>query len=187
MGRHHYPSRTQTTAVPTIVAGLCLLVALATGTRPELLAWAALVPAGVLLALVDGRVHRLPDVLTLPMAAAALLLLGAASLLPQAGGTWTGSLLGALALGAAFLLMFLASPRAMGFGDVKLALTLGAVLGWYGWRVLVLGVFAGYLIAAAHGLLLIVRRRATGRTAIPFGPPLLLGALLGTVAGTLLA
>jgi leader peptidase (prepilin peptidase)/N-methyltransferase len=142
--------------------------------------------AGVLLGLVDAFAHRLPDALTLPMAAAALLLLGAAGLLPQAGGTWTGSLLGALTLGTVFLLMFLASPRAMGFGDVKLALTLGAVLGWYGWAFLLLGVFAGYLIAAVHGLLLIARRKATGRTAIPFGPPLLLGALLGTVAGTLL-
>jgi leader peptidase (prepilin peptidase)/N-methyltransferase len=173
--------------VPTVVSGLCLLAALATGLRPELRAWAALLPTGVLLGLVDARVHRLPDVLTLPTAAAALALLGTASLLSGAGGTWTGSLYGALALGGLFLVMFLASPRAMGFGDVKLAPTLGAVLGWYGWPTLVLGVIAGYLIAALHGLALIARGRATSRTNVPFGPPLLLGTLLAAAASSLLA
>ncbi|RAJ76998.1 leader peptidase (prepilin peptidase)/N-methyltransferase [Streptomyces sp. PsTaAH-137] len=185
-GAHQYPAGARAVATPAAVMLGSVAMAIATGPRPELLVWLLLIPIGVLLALVDYRVHRLPDVLTLPLAGSALVLLGLASLLPGAAGSWTGSLLGASALGVLFLIMFLASPRAMGFGDVKLALALGAVLGWHGWRVLLLGVLAGYLIAAAQGVLLIARRKGTVRTAIPFGPPLLMGALIGVAASGLL-
>ncbi|MFF1400706.1 prepilin peptidase [Streptomyces sp. NPDC058287] len=174
-------------AAPVATLLVCALLATVTGSHPELLAWLLLAPLGMLLALVDARVHRLPDALTLPFAAAALALLAAASWLPDARGSWTTALLGAATLGAAFLLMFLISPRSMGFGDVKLALTIGAVLGWYGWRTLLLGVFIGYVIAAAHGIALLARGKATAKTALPFGPSLLLGALLGVVLGALLA
>ncbi|WP_372345516.1 prepilin peptidase [Streptomyces sp. KL116D] len=175
------------TALPAATALICGLLAAATQPHPELLAQLLLAPIAVLLAVIDARVHRLPDVLTLPLAAAAPALLGAVSLLPGEGGSWTGSVVGGPGLAAVFFLMFLASPKAMGFGDVKLALTVGAVLGWYGWRALVLGVFAGYLIAGVHGITLLARRKATGTTALPFGPPLLLGTLVGLTLGGVLA
>ncbi|MFE2991445.1 prepilin peptidase [Streptomyces sp. NPDC059262] len=176
MGRWQIAALTATLLV-------CALLATATGPHPELLAWLLLTPPSILLALVDASVHRLPDALTLPLAGAALALLAAASQLPGARGSWTTALLGAATLGAAFLLMFLISPRSMGFGDVKLAPTIGAVLGWYGWMTLLLGLFAGYLIAAAHGIALLARGKATGKTPLPFGPSLLLGALVGAALG----
>lgn len=186
-GRHHYPREIRAAVTPAAVMSLCGLLALTTGPRPELVVWLLLTPAGALLALVDARTHRLPDVVTLPLAAAAPVLLGAARLLPGATGSWTCALLGAATLTALFLLTFLLSPRTLGFGDVKLAPTLGAVLGWHGWPLLLLGLFTGYLIAAAHGLLLITRRKATSHTALPFGPPLLLGAVAAIAVGRLLA
>ncbi|MGP3777038.1 prepilin peptidase (plasmid) [Streptomyces sp. SDT5-1] len=180
---HACVSRRATTAVTTASAAVCGLLAAVTGPRPELLVWLLLAPLALLLALVDARVHRLPDVLTLPLAAAALALLGPASLAPDAAGSWTTALLAAATLGGLFLVLFVISPRSMGFGDVKLALGIGAVLGWYGWRVLILGVFAGYLIAAAHGMTLLIRRKATARTALAIGPSLLTGALVGVALG----
>jgi len=65
----------------------------------------------------------------------------------------------------------------MGFGDVKLAPTLGLVLGWYGWGAVVTGTFAGFALGAVWGLFLIAARRAGRRTALPFGPFMLVGAL----------
>ncbi|WP_329580738.1 hypothetical protein [Streptomyces sp. NBC_01361] len=79
---------------------MCALLATVTGPHPELLAWLLLTPSGMLLALVDASVHRLPDALTLPLAGAALALLAAASMLPGARGSWTTALLGAAALGS---------------------------------------------------------------------------------------
>ncbi|MFG3158606.1 prepilin peptidase [Streptomyces sp. NPDC048232] len=162
---------------------VCTALAAATGTRPELAVWLLLAPPGVLLAVVDLRVRRLPDPLTLPLAGAAVALLGLAALVPEHAGEWTTALLGALALGAGYLVLFLINPAGMGFGDVKLALTAGAVLGWYGWPTLMLGTFAGFLLGAFYGGALLVARRAGRKTAIPFGPFLIAGAFLGVLAG----
>ncbi|MEV3871073.1 A24 family peptidase [Streptomyces sp. NPDC049906] len=172
-----------TPAVAAVTAVVCGLLGAATGPRPELAVWLLLAPPGVLLALVDLAVKRLPDVLTLPLAAAALALLGAVALLPGHAGSWPGALLGALVLGAGYLLLFLVNPEGMGFGDVKLALALGAVLGWYGWGAVIVGTFAGFLLAALYGAGLVLLRRATRRTAIPFGPFLIVGALVGVLLG----
>ncbi|MFC8213989.1 prepilin peptidase [Streptomyces sp. NPDC057296] len=166
-----------------VTALVCAALAAATGTRPELAVWLLLAPPGVLLAVVDLRVRRLPDPLTLPLAGAAVALLGLAALVPEHAGEWTTALLGALALGAGYLVLFLINPAGMGFGDVKLALTAGAVLGWYGWPTLMLGTFAGFLLGAFYGGALLVARRAGRKTAIPFGPFLIAGAFLGVLAG----
>ncbi|MFE3369212.1 prepilin peptidase [Streptomyces sp. NPDC059173] len=172
---------------PLVTVLACVALAAATGARPELVVWLALTPVAVLLAVVDRRVHRLPDPLTLPLAAAAVLLLGGAALLPGHAGSWTSGLLGGLTLGGFYFLLFLINPNGMGFGDVKLALALGVVLGWYGWSVLFLGGFAGFLFGAAYGLALLLLRRAGRRTGIPFGPFMIAGALTGVLLGALAA
>ncbi|MFJ8463162.1 prepilin peptidase [Streptomyces swartbergensis] len=164
-------------------AAVCAVLAAATGTRPELGAWLLLAPIGVLLTVVDFRVRRLPDPLTLPFAGAALALLGLTALVPEHAGEWTTALLGSLALGGGYFVLFLINPAGMGFGDVKLALGAGAVLGWYGWPTVMLGTFAGFLLGALYGGALVVARRAGRKTAIPFGPFLISGAFLGLLAG----
>ncbi|KAB1144157.1 prepilin peptidase [Streptomyces luteolifulvus] len=166
-----------------VTALLCAALAAATGPRPEVAVWLLLAPAGVLLAVVDFRVQRLPDMLTLPLAAAALVLLGLVTLLPEHAGDWLTALLAALALGGGFLVLFLINPGGMGFGDVKLALGLGAVLGWYGWPTVMLGTFAAFLLGALYGGALVVARRAGRKTAIPFGPFLIAGAYAGLLIG----
>ncbi|MFF4171273.1 prepilin peptidase [Streptomyces sp. NPDC001744] len=167
--------------VPTAL--VCAALAAATGPRPELAAWLLAAPLAVLLARVDARVHRLPDGLTLPLAAGLPLLLGAAALLPGGAGSWPHALLGAAVLGGSYLVLFLINPRGLGFGDVKLALPLGAALGWYGWEVLFAGAFAGFLLGAVYGLGLVLLRRAGRSSAIPFGPFMLAGGLLGLLLG----
>ncbi|NUV98569.1 A24 family peptidase [Streptomyces sp. CAI 127] len=179
------PAYAPGTLAPLVTVLVCVALAAATGARPELVGWLVLAPVAVLLAVVDRRVHRLPDVLTLPLAAAAVLLLGGAALLPGHAGSWTSGLLGGLALGGFYLLLFLINPNGMGFGDVKLALALGVALGWYGWTVLFLGGFAGFLFGAAYGLALVLLRRAGRRTGIPFGPFMAAGALTGVLLGAL--
>ncbi|MFJ8821533.1 prepilin peptidase [Streptomyces sp. NPDC102467] len=165
----------------------CALLAAATGTRPELGAWLLLAPLCVLLATVDFAVHRLPDVLTLPLAALTLLALGAAAALPEPGGSWRGALFGAAGLCGGYLLLLLIYPKGMGFGDVKLALGLGAALGWYGWGVLFIGAFAGVLFNSLYAGVLVVSRRAGRKSEIPFGPFMIMGAYVGVLLGALAA
>ncbi|MEV6263269.1 A24 family peptidase [Streptomyces sp. NPDC051784] len=174
-------------ALPVVTTLVCTALAATTGTRPEAVVWLLLAPVAVLLAAIDRRVHRLPDTLTLPLAGAAALLLGAAALLPEHGGSWTSALLGGAGLGGFYFVLFLINPNGMGFGDVKLALALGVALGWYGWGVLFVGGFAGFVLGALYGAGLMVMRRAGRRTGIPFGPFMVAGTFFGLLFGGLAA
>lgn len=176
-------ARARALLLALVTAAACAALAAATGPRPELMVWLLLAPPAVVLAIVDFAVMRLPDVLTLPMAAAALGLLGAAAALPEHGGSWTTAALGTVVLSGGYFVLFLINPDGMAFGDVKLALALGAALGWYGWGVLLLGTFAGFTFAAVYGGWLVAVRRAGRRTAIAFGPFLLGGAFAGVLLG----
>ncbi|GAA0483602.1 A24 family peptidase [Streptomyces stramineus] len=166
-----------------VTALVCAALAAGVGARPELGVWLAAAPVAVLLAAVDRSVRRLPDVLTLPLAGGMAVLLGAAALIPGAAGSWPRALLGGLALGGGYLLLFLIHPAGMGFGDVKLAVGLGCALGWYGWPVLGWGALAGLLLGSLYGTALLVTRRAGRGTAMAFGPFMILGAWLGLLGG----
>ena len=175
------------TALTVVLVVLSLAGALlAGGVRPGTvaLAWAA--GAGVVLAQVDLAVHRLPDRVTVPAYAAVATALVVDGL---ALGTWAALLRAALAGAAAFGLATGAavlSPRGLGFGDVKLLGLLGLVLGWVGWGALLAGVFLGLVTGAAASVTLVAAGRAGWRTALPFGPPLLVGAAVAlSVAGPL--
>ncbi|MGP4112560.1 prepilin peptidase [Streptomyces sp. 4N509B] len=170
-----------------LTAACCAALAAAVGARPELVVWLLAAPAVVLLAAVDRAVQRLPDVLTLPLGALTVVGLAAAAPLSAAAGNWPRAVLGGLALGLVYLVLFLISPNGMGFGDVKLAVPVGVALGWYGWDVLFFGTFVGFLLAAGYGVVLVVAGRAGRRTAVPFGPFMALGALAGLILGGLTA
>ena len=89
--------------------------------------------AGVLLAAVDMRCLRLPDLLVGPVLGAALLLLGAAAAVTGTAGDLLRALAAALALGAGYLVLALIPGANLGLGDVKLCLPLGCCsAGWVG-------------------------------------------------------
>jgi leader peptidase (prepilin peptidase)/N-methyltransferase len=86
----------------------------------------------------------------------------------------------ALAAGGLFFLAALAYPQGMGLGDVKLAATMGLFLG----RAVAPAILAALLIGSAVGLALIARHGSGARKmAIPFGPFLALGGVVGLLAG----
>lgn len=171
------------TAVLTLVfAVLAAAAVLLTGARPATggLVWAA--GAAVVLGWVDLADHRLPDRVTYPAAVvcAAAFLADAAVL-----GSWGALVRAAAAAAVAFAgssAVSAISPEALGFGDVKLLGLLGLVLGWFGWGVLLAGVFLGLITGGVVSLVLLAARRAGWRTALPFGPPLLVGAVLALLA-----
>jgi len=86
----------------------------------------------------------------------------------------------AVAAGGVFFLVALAYPAGMGLGDVKLAATMGLFLG----RAVAPAILAALLAGSLVGLLLIARHGSGARkTAIPFGPFLALGGVVGLLAG----
>lgn len=152
-------------------------------TLPVLLYLAAV---SIALALIDIDTHRLPNAIVLPSYPMVLALLALASANPGGASDWAAllrSVIGGAALFGVYLLIVLVYPSGMGFGDVKLAGVLGLVLGWIGWGALVVGWFAAFLVGGVFGIALIVVGRAGRKTAIPFGPWMLLGAWIGIIAG----
>ncbi|MFI9047621.1 prepilin peptidase [Streptomyces sp. NPDC053427] len=170
----------------TVTALVCTALAAATGARPELAVWLVMAPVGVVLAAVDWRVLRLPDVLTLPLAGAAAAALGLVGGLTGESGAWPRALLGGLALGGFYLLLFAVNRAGIGLGDVKLAIGLGIALGWYGWRTLVTGGAAGLLAGALYGVGLMFARRG-GSKVMPLGPFMIIGAFGGLLLGAVAA
>ncbi|MCC2314818.1 prepilin peptidase [Cellulomonas xiejunii] len=143
-----------------------------------------LTAVAVALALIDVDVHRLPDAIVLPSYPVVAALLALASLDPGGTADWPPllrALLGGLAMGAAYLALVLANPAGMGLGDVKLAGVLGMFLGWFGWGTWAVGLFLPFLLGGVLGLALIALGRAGRKSAIPFGPWMLLGAAVAPV------
>ena len=139
--------------------------------------------AGVALAVVDARTHRLPDAVTLPATALTALLLAGAAL---ATGDWSAllrALAGGLALGAAYLLLHLIHRAGMGLGDVKLAVLLGLVTAWAGWSAWAAAALLPFLLGGIFAAALLAARRASRTTPLAFGPFMLVGAAVAlTVA-----
>lgn len=142
--------------------------------RPAL-GWAALL--GVGLAFVDARVRRLPDPLTAALFAGVVACFALSGSYARLG--W--ALAYAALAGLLYLALALVSRGGMGLGDVKLALGVGLVLGWFGWPAVLFGLAAGFALAGAYGLLLIVSRGVGRKDALPHGPFMLLGALVALV------
>ncbi|WP_091367333.1 prepilin peptidase [Geodermatophilus telluris] len=164
--------------LPVATAALFALVALRFGATAELAAWLWFAAAGVLLGVIDLRERLLPDRVLAPAVAGSAVLLAVAA---AAGDAWLDlgrAALGAVVLFTALLALALAAPGQLGMGDVKLGVLLGLHLGWLGWPALLLGVLAAFVVQAAVSLVLLAARRVGRRSELPFGPALLLGALL---------
>jgi leader peptidase (prepilin peptidase)/N-methyltransferase len=108
------------------------------------------------------------------------------ALASAAEGEWwwfVRALIGAAGAFAALYVIWFIAPRAMGFGDVRLAFLLGLFLGWLGALAVVIGLFLGFLYGAVAGLAMIAIGKRTRKQAIPFGPFLAAGALTIVLVG----
>jgi leader peptidase (prepilin peptidase)/N-methyltransferase len=169
---------------PLVEAGtgaLFAVMALKFGFSAELPAYLYLAAISVALALIDIDVKRLPDVLTLPSYVVGAVLLGVASI--DEPHVLLRAVLGAAAMFAVYFALCFAYPAGMGFGDVKLSGVLGLYTAWLGWDVWAAGLLLGFFLGGFFGIGLILVKKGGRKTAVPFGPFMLLGALLAVLFG----
>jgi leader peptidase (prepilin peptidase)/N-methyltransferase len=172
---------------PLVEAGTALLfvlVGVRLGATWALAGYLYLAAVAVALALIDLDTHRLPNSIVLPSYGVMGILLGLAS---WGAGDWSTMLRALIACAAMYAFYFVAMvvyPGGMGFGDVKLAGLLGLSLGWLSWGALVIGWFAAFLLGGTYSVGLLIARRVGRRTAIAFGPWMILGAAVGVGVGS---
>jgi leader peptidase (prepilin peptidase) / N-methyltransferase len=131
------------------VAGVCVLL------------WLAV------LSVYDIRERRLPNWLTMP---------GAAMILATAAmfGRGIPAVLGSVVLFAIYALVHFVSPAAMGAGDVKLAIGIGALTGAFGGDVWVLAALGAPLLTAVCAVAAVLCRSGP---VVPHGPSMCLAAV----------
>jgi leader peptidase (prepilin peptidase) / N-methyltransferase len=162
------------------IGALCVLTAAAVSVSPA----GAAVRAVFLLSMVTVTLidydHRIiPDEISLggiPLGLLTCTLIGVTrvdALIGAAAGA--GSL-----MGIALLYSVVRKVDGMGGGDIKLAGTLGAFLGWQG---VLLTLILGSLLGSVLGIALIASGRGSGKTALPFGTFLAPAAALILVVG----
>lgn len=118
------------------------------------------------LSVFDITRRRLPNWLTVP---GATVILAAAAV----AGHGVSAVLGAVALFAAYLVVHLLAPTAMGAGDVKLAAGVGALTGAFGVDVWALAALVAPLLTAGWAIVAAIRR---DETTVPHGPSMCLAA-----------
>jgi leader peptidase (prepilin peptidase)/N-methyltransferase len=146
-------------------------------------AWSWFVAAGLALAVIDFEFGILPNQIVLWLYAVGTISL--AILAFQAGdfAAFTRGVIGGASLLSFYLLVKLIAPRGLGLGDVKLAGILGFYSAWLGWGAFALGALGAFALGATFGLFLIARGTASRRSALPFGPWMFLGSVIGAIFG----
>lgn len=143
-------------------------------------AWVA-----VVLSAIDLDTRRLPRPIVVPWAVAVAVVVLASGV--ESGEWWpvARAAIGAASLGLFYAGAFFAYPKGMGWGDVTVAPVIGAVLGFLGWPVLVVGAFSAFVWGLAIAIGPMVKARAVKGVSIPFGPSMFVGAATGVVVGNL--
>lgn len=162
--------------VELVTALLLALTVVVLGTGDEVWLGLAFVLLLVPVALIDLDFRIIPNKLMIvgTVVALAILAITAPDDIPQ-------HLIAAAAAGGFLLVAAIAYPAGMGMGDVKLAFVMGLFLGREVGVAMLVALVSGSLV----GIAVMARKGAAeGRkTAIPFGPFLALGGIVGLLAG----
>src|SRR5215213_11219907 len=168
-------------ALNAVTAVLFALTVWRLGLSPELPAVFAFIFGGVLLAVIDWKVRRLPTRLVYYTLAGVAAGLAFAALVEWDWRPLATAVAGAVLFANAFFLLWFLTRKftgmmMLGFGDVRLAAVLGLLLGWYGLPYVLYGAIAGHVLALTLAVGMSIKRRKL-LLRYSFGPPLIAGTL----------
>ncbi len=148
-----------------------------------------LVPVCVALAMIDWQTRLLPTRLVLPAHAVAIVVATGVAFADNDTDSLVRALVAMLVVRSIFWVLWWFRSSGMGFGDVRLSALLAFVLGYLGWAELVIGMYAGFVVFIVPGLAVAIVRRNKSflKTRLPFGPAMIIGALLGVAVGPWIA
>lgn len=164
---------------PLTEAGLAALYALVVavfwGDGTEIALGLVFVTMLMAITLTDLDRRIIPNKVLLVASAAAIVIVAIGN-----PGSIPERAIAAVAAGGVFFVAALAYPKGMGLGDVKLAAVMGLFLGRNVAPALIVALLAGSVV----GIAIIAREGAAARRqALPFGPFLALGGVVGLLLG----
>jgi leader peptidase (prepilin peptidase) / N-methyltransferase len=174
--------------VELLVAVIWALLAVVHGPVWELPAMLLLAWGLVVATFIDLEHTIIPNALTFRLPPILLVLLALAGLLDWAWGDFARAAILGVVLPIGMLVVseifrFIRGLPGMGMGDIKLAASIGLVLGYFGGWYVLLALFLTIMAAAAVAIALMIAGMAILADRIPFGPYLALGTLIVLFAG----
>lgn len=137
-----------------------------------------LVPPVTAIAIIDARLHRIPNPLVLAaLGVAGVTVAGRAFTQPDAA---VRAVVAAIVVGLLYLLLWRFAD--LGLGDVKLTATLALIAGWAGWETVVAFIVLAHVLQVPFAVWRLVRRR---RERIAFAPALVVGLYLAVAVTAL--
>ncbi|MEO7289016.1 MAG: A24 family peptidase [Jatrophihabitantaceae bacterium] len=137
--------------------------------------------------MIDVDVRRLPNAIVLPAYPVLALALTIAAVVLDEPASLVRAAICGMALFAFYFVLAFAYPAGMGFGDVKLAGLVGGMLGFLSYQALLVGAFAAFLIGGLFGIAVMASRQGSRKSQVPFGPFMIIGALLAVFASSPIA
>lgn len=138
----------------------------------------------IALFMIDLDTMTLPNKLTYPLFIITAIYLIALALAEGALDNLINAGIGAaIYLGFFFMLWFLTGGRGLGFGDVKLAPSLGLIIGWISLPAVTVGIAGAFIIGGLPAGIAMVTGLIKKGTQIPFGPMMFVGAWVAILFG----
>lgn len=168
-----------------LVSGLLgwACAAVTAGDRWLVPAYLVLAATSVVLLVTDLDHKLIPNRVLYPATLAFGVLLAIGAVIDGRTADLTRAALGGAGYFGVLFLVYVIARGGFGFGDVKLALLLGAAAGFQSRQTLLLSVFFTGVYGGLPAIALLVTRRARSGDELPYGPPMLAGAWTALVFG----
>ena len=154
------------------------------GNWPEMILWIVAVSVFVVLFFTDLKEYILPDIVVIPFIIVLFLYRASQSFYLGSFDFFANYIILSFLIALPFFLFyFLSKGKWMGMGDSKLIFLTGLLLGWP--EILVAVMFAVFL-GSLWGVLLMFLKKSTLKSAMPFGPFIILGAFLSLYFGDII-
>lgn len=141
---------------------------------------------GVVLSIIDFKTMTLPRKLIYPTVIFSYVVLAGAALLFGDPSRILSMLIGGAGSFAVLFIIWWFFPKGMGYGDVRLMLLTGGILGWFSVGHSILGFMLPFVLAAIIFAPLLAFKVISRKSKIPLGPWIILGAILSVLFGDIL-
>lgn len=132
----------------------------------------------LLIAFIDFKTMLIPN-----WSVYAILILGIAAIFLNHDISWLERIIGFLAGGLILLIIYIVSGGGIGMGDVKLMAAAGLFMGW---KLTLWSLLTGSIIGGVVGVIILITGKGKLKTAIPFGPFLVIGILMSILFGDIM-